>query len=220
MMEEYSKPGCDFHLSTAHKLLLALGIPFSEEDVKKFRPVGKTLNFLVIYLGGAGQYQTTLMRDEGIDRSRVSCQQDIDNWWKQAQGLHRWQEELYEFVCKHGYFELPLAGQSRLYLGNKQEVRDQMKEIVNMPVQAVAANVTLSAQFELQWSFMQRRMKAILPLNVYDAASIECSKSELYAVQQEMERILPNPPYYQALCEVLGRSLPLKYEVKIQRITA
>jgi hypothetical protein len=30
-----------------------------------------------------------------------------------------------------------------------------------------------------------------------------------------LERILPNPPYYQALCEVLGRRLPLEYDMKI-----
>lgn len=213
MMSEYNKPDCDFHLGTARKL-------FGEANAKKFRQVGKTLNFLVIYLGGAGQYQRTLLRDEGIMRSQGQCQKDIDSWWALAKGLHKWQEELYQFVCKHGWFQLPLAGQSRLYLGNRSDVRDQMKEIVNMPVQAIAANVMLSAQFELQWSFMQKRMKAILPLNVYDAATIEFPKLELHTVKREMERILPNPPYYQALCDLLGRRLPLKYDTKIVRVAA
>jgi DNA polymerase I-like protein with 3'-5' exonuclease and polymerase domains len=208
MMEEYSKPDCDFHLGTARKL-------FGEANAKKFRQIGKTLNFLVVYLGGAGQYQTTLMRDQGIARTRGQCQKDIDDWWKQAKGLRRWQLSLYKYVRRHGYFDLPLAGQSRLYLGNKEDVRDQMKEIVNMPIQSVAANIMLSAQFELQWAFMQKRMKAILPLNVYDAATIEFPPTELYSVKQEMERILPDPPYYQALCKVLGRRLPLKYDMKV-----
>jgi DNA polymerase I-like protein with 3'-5' exonuclease and polymerase domains len=95
-----------------------------------------------------------------------------------------------------------------------------MKEIVNMPVQAVAANVMLSAQFELQWAFKQKHMKALLPLNVYDAATIEFPTAELYSVQREMKRILPDPPYYQALCKVLGRRLPLEYDVEITRVTA
>jgi hypothetical protein len=213
MMGEYNKPDCDFHLGTARKL-------FGEKDAKKFRQIGKTLNFLVIYLGGAGQFQTTLLRDEGIVQNYAQCEQHIKNWWKQAQGLHKWQEEIFKFVCEHGYFQLPLIGQSRLFLGNPSEVRDQMKEIVNMPVQSVAANIMLSAQFELQWAFKQKRMKAILPLNVYDAATIEFPKPELYAVKQEMERILPDPPYYQALCEVLGRRLPLEYDMKIIEIAA
>lgn len=213
MMEEYSKPDCDFHLGTARKL-------FGDANAKKFRQIGKTLNFLVIYLGGADQYQRTLLRDEAIVRSRGQCQQDIDAWWALAKGLHKWQEELYQFVCEHGWFQLPLAGQSRLYLGNRSDVRDQMKEIVNMPVQAVAANIMLSAQFELQWSFMRKRMKAILPLNVYDSATIEFPTSELHTVKREMDRILPNPPYYQELCHLLGRSLPLKYDTKIVRVAA
>ncbi len=213
MMSEYSKPDCDFHLGTARKL-------FGEDDAKKFRQIGKTLNFLVIYLGGAGQYKTTLMRDEGIMRSQGQCQKDIDDWWTLAKGLRAWQEGLYKFVCEHGWFQLPLAGQSRLYLGNKADVRDQMKEIVNMPVQAIAANIMLDAQFELQWSFMQKRMRATLPLNVYDSATIEFPALELHSVKREMDRILPNPPYYQALCDILGRSLPLKYDIKILRVAA
>ena len=209
MMEEYSKDNCDFHLATARRL-------FGDKDAKKFRQIGKTLNFLVIYLGGANQFQTTLMRDAGISRSLGQCQRDIDAWWEQAKGLRKWQSDLYESVCELGYFQLPLVGQSRLFLGNRSDVKEKMKEIVNMPVQAVAANVMLSAQFELQWAFKQKNIKAILPLNVYDAATIECPKSELYTVQREMERILPNPPYYQALCQVLGRSLPLKYDLTLE----
>lgn len=205
MMEEYSKEDCDFHLATSRRL-------FGEKDAKKFRQIGKTLNFLVIYLGGAHQFQTTLMCDVGIKRALGQCQKDIDGWWKQAEGLRQWQADLYDSVCEHGYFQLPLVGQSRLWLGNKSDVKDKMKEIVNTPVQGVAANVMLSAQFELQWSFKQKNMKAILPINVYDAAAIEFPKSELYTVQREMERILPNPPYYQALCDTLGRRLPLEYD--------
>jgi len=211
MMGEYSKPNCDFHLATAHRL-------FPEETGKRFRQVGKTLNFLVIYLGGAKQYQTTLMRDEGIARRLDQCQIDIDTWWGCAQGLRKWQNELMEFVQKHGYFELPLVGQSRLFLGNKRQRQDQIKEIVNMPVQAVAANITLSAQFELALAFKQRHMRAVTPLNVYDAATIECHECELPVVLSLLKRILPNPPYYRALCEELGRSLPLDYDVKIRRI--
>lgn len=209
MMGEYSKDDCDFHLATSRRL-------FGDKDAKKFRQIGKTLNFLVIYLGGANQFQTTLMRNVGIRRSPGQCQRDIDAWWEQAEGLRKWQDDLYESVCELRYFQLPLVGQSRLFLGNRSDVKEKMKEIVNMPVQAVAANVMLSAQFELQWSFKQKGMKAILPLNVYDAATIECPKSELHTVKREMERILPNPPYYQALCQVLGRSLPLKYDLTLE----
>jgi len=211
MMGEYSKSDCDFHLGTARKL-------FGEKDAKKYRQVGKILNFLLIYLGEAKRFQSTLFKEEGIVMSLSQCQTHIDNWWKAAPGLRKWQEETYESVCEKGYFELPLAGQSRLFLGNRSEVRNQIKEIVNMPVQAIAANIMLSAQFELQWAFKKKRMKAILPLNVYDAATIEFPRTEMYSVKKEMERILPNPPYYQALCATLGRTLPLKYDLTLTEV--
>jgi hypothetical protein len=210
MMSEYSKPDCDFHLATAHKL-------FPEETGKRFRRVGKTLNFLVIYRGGPNQYQSTLMRDEGIHRPLDLCEHDLNTWWTSAEGLRKWQNEQIAFVHKHGYYQLPLAGQSRLYLGSRQQRQEKEKEIVNQPVQGVAANIMLSGQFELAAEFKRRHMKAVIPMNVYDAASVECSERELSTVLGLMDKILPNPPYYQALCEELGRTLPLKFDVNVER---
>ncbi len=213
MMSEYSKPDCDFHLATAHRL-------FPEEKGKRFRQVGKTLNFLVIYLGGAKQYQTTLMRDEGIYRSIEDCQRDIDTWWACAPGLKAWHGTLMDFVQRHGYFELPLIGQSRVFLGSKRQRQEQIKELVNLPGQATGANIMLSAQFELAKAFKERHMKSVIPLNVYDAASIEVPEYELPIVKNLMQDCIPNPPYYQALCEELGRTLPLAYEMKIRLVSA
>lgn len=88
-----------------------------------------------------------------------------------------------------------------------------------MPGQATAANVILSTQFELAVAFKKKHMKSVIPLNVYDAATIEVPECELATVQGLMREVLLNPPYYQALCKELGRTLPLDFEMKIQRIS-
>lgn len=209
MMDAYTR-NPDLHRATAARI-------FGEDQALRYRQVGKTLNFLVIYLGGALQYQTTLMRDEGISRSLTQCQEDIEAFWHAAAGLRTWQHSVIQFVHCHNYYELPLIGQSRLFLGGKTAKERSTSEIVNMPIQAVAADITLSAQFHLWWEFQKVGLKASIPLNIYDAVPIQCPSDERYAVEQIMERVLPNPPYYDALCTELSRRLPLKYDVEFLR---
>jgi uracil-DNA glycosylase family 4 len=212
MMGAYRQEGSDLHRATAAHI-------FGEDQALRYRQVGKTLNFLVIYLGGALQYQTTLMRDEGISRSLSQCQADIDAFWQAAAGLRSWQHSVIQFVHRHDYYELPLIGQSRLFLGGKTAKDRSTSEIVNMPVQAIAADIMLSAQFHLWWEFQKAGLKASLPLNIYDAVAIQCPHDERYAVEKIMGRVLPNPPYYDALCTELGRRLPLKCDMKFLKVS-
>jgi DNA polymerase-1 len=125
-----------------------------------------------------------------------------------------------EFVMQHGYYELPLIGQSRLFLGGKKARERKLSEIVNLPVQATAADIMLSAQYHLWAKLRQAGLKALVPCNIYDAALIECPKYEIHRVRQIMAEVLPNPPFYTALCQELGRSLPLDYDIEETRIPA
>lgn len=217
MFNEYlGKP--DLHTKTA-KLIFGDDIVDHPEFKTKYRQAGKTLNFLVLYGGGAKKFHQTLLRDVGIDYPPEKCQEAIDAFWERHPQLRKWQQEMVKFVRVHHYFELPLIGQSRLFLGGKKAKDAAMTEIVNMPVQAIAAVIMQSAQFHLWWAFKQRKMKSLVPINIYDAAAIEVPRHELYAVQEIMAKVLPNPPYYQALCDHLGRRLLLEYEVKVRSVS-
>lgn len=124
------------------------------------------------------------------------------------------------FVQDRGFYELPLIGQSRLFLGGKRAKEKKLNEIVNLPVQAIAADIMLSAQYHLWAAFRRAGLKAVVPCNVYDAALIECPKHEIHAVRRIMRDILPNPLFYKALCGELDRSLPLEYEVEEKRVAS
>jgi len=87
-----------------------------------------------------------------------------------------------------------------------------------MPVHAIAADIMLSAHFHLWWEFQKAGLKASIPLNIYDAVAVQCPRDERYAVERIMDRILPNPPYYDALCTELDRRLPLKCDTKFLRV--
>ena len=120
-------------------------------------------------------------------------------------------------VQRLGYYELPLIGQSRLFLGDRRSRDRKLNEIVNLPVQATAADIMLSAQYEIWSRFRRAGMKAVVPINIYDAALIECPKHEIHRVRTVLAEVLPNPPFYSALCKELGRTVPLEYELEEKR---
>lgn len=216
MMTEYmGKP--DLHTQTA-KLIFGDTIT-NTPDFKnsKYRQAGKTLNFLMLYRGGARKFQETMMRDIGIYMTVAQCQQAIDKFWYAHPELRAWQDGLIAEATAKGYIELPLIGQSRLFLGGASAIEDNVNEIVNLPVQAIAANVMLSGQFEVYNTIRDQNLRTRMPLNVYDAAALEVPPLELDPVLAIMKQVVPNPPFYSALCKVLGRTLPIEYDVKVTR---
>lgn len=213
MMEQYLKGNPDLHGETAQ---LMFGSYIVDHPLYKslYRQAGKTFNFRALYRGGAKKAQSTLLKDLGIHMSLAQITTIDTAFWKRHPRLRIWQDELVATVQRKGYYELPLVGQSRLFLGGRRAKDQKLNEIVNLPVQAIAADIVLSAQYEL-WARLRRvGLKAVVPCNVYDAALIECPKYEIFQVRRVMSEVLPNPPFYQALCDELGRTLPLEYEVK------
>lgn len=224
MLAEYAgKP--DLHTKTAR---LIFGDAFCDDYIAKFgmsafkesayRQAGKTLNFLVLYRGGARKFQQTLMRDVGLDYPLDKCQAAIRAFGQRHAGLVAWQDSLLREAKVKNRLELPLTGQSRLFLGGAKVVESQVNEICNFPVQTTAANIMESAQFELWCRFRAARLKSLVPVNIYDAAAIEVAPHELATVQSLMASVLPNPPYFQRLCELLGRTIPLAYDFSVVRM--
>jgi DNA polymerase-1 len=224
MFAEYQgKP--DLHTKTAR---LIFGEQFVDDAIardglkawkdSKQRFAGKTMNFLMLNLGKAERFQQTLMQDVGLAYPLEKCQAAIDAFWTRHKRMHEWHLEMQEFIRKHGYFELPLIGQSRLFLGGKKNREKSAPEIANLPIQAVAAVVMQSAQFHLWRRCKEAKLKTVVPINIYDAAVVEVPKTEIYAVRNLMMEVLPNPPYYQDLCDHLGRKLPMEYDVKERKM--
>lgn len=184
----------------------------------QYRHAGKVLNFLMLYLGGADTFRNSLMRDVGLDYPLEKCQAAIEAFRRRHARFFEWQSENMAFVRKHNFFELPLIGQSRIFMGGRKNIEKSASEVANIPVQAVAAVVMQSAQFHLWRRCKELHMQAVVPINVYDAAAIECPKFEIYQLRTLMAEILPNPPYYRDLCNHLGRKLPMEYDVRERQV--
>lgn len=224
MMRAYIE-GLDFHGSAAKIIFLdyiakmdrSCG-PYCRCIHCKYRQAGKTYNFRMIYRGGAQKAQDTFMKDLGLHVPLDEIVAADARFWAKHPRLREWQDGLMAFVRKHGYYELPLIGQSRLYMGGRRAQAKKMNEIVNQPVQTVAANIMLSAQHELWRRIKEAKLRALCPVNVYDASAVEASRYDKDPVLALMDEVLPNPPYYQALCDHLGRSLPLVFEAEVKDV--
>ncbi len=218
MMRSF-RENTDLHRQTA-VLMFGNNIVNHVQFKSVHRQAGKVFNFRALYRGGVKKAQTSLMKDHGIQLglSEIAA---IDNaFWRRHHVLRKWQDDLVKFVQNRGFYELPLIGQSRLFLGGKKAKEKKLNEIVNLPVQAIAADIMLSAQYALWSAFRRAGFQAVVSCNVYDAALIECPKYEIYRVRKVMAAILPNPPFYAALCDELGRTLPLEFEAEERRVAS
>ena len=215
MMQSFLE-GIDLHRQNA---TLMFGDDIVDHPLFKttHRQAGKVFNFRALYRGGVKKAQTSLMKDHGIRLSLAEIARIDDAFWKRHHVLREWQDELMTFVQSHGFYELPLIGQSRLFLGGKKAKEKKLNEIVNLPPQAIAADIMLSAQYALWSAFRRAGLRAVIPCNIYDSGLIECPKYEIYQVRRVMAEVLPNPPFYEALCKELGRTLPLEFEVEEKR---
>lgn len=214
MVADY-RAGKDRHTSSAVQIFGANCI--HDPDFKKVkRQLGKTLNFLVLFKGGAKKYQETARRDCGLELSLAFCSDAIWKWDAAHPTFRAWQSSLVQQAIRYGRIELPLTGESRLFLGCSRTVRATfITEIANILVQAEAANITKSAERSISDEIQLSGMRSVVCGNIYDSVLVDCPPEEVSAVDSILKKHLRCPPHFQRLCEHLGRTLPLDCDVKV-----
>ena len=203
----------DRHGQTAE--LIFGGDARSRPDWKKLRHVGKTLNFLTLFRGGAETFQSTLRRDQGMEMPLHECKAILAKFDKAYATLRRWQDQLILQVSRQGYYELPITGETRTFVKGPKAKEKYTPDICNFPVQTLAANVLKSAQRLLQDQFRAAGLKALIVLNIYDAIYVDCPAHEEGTVRQLVGEVLPCPPFYRELQSYVGRAVPLAYEAEV-----
>lgn len=176
-----------------------------------FRQAGKRTNFLIIYRGGGDKLHQSLLNDVGIDIPVSRCNTLIFRAFEKYRRLDEWHRELLREAKSKGYLELPLVGATRLFWGSRKVVSaTYTNTICNFPVQALSANVLISAQDHINREFESRRMRSLATLQVYDSILVEGPLHEVRAAADVVRRWIVSPPFYVDLCRELGRTMPLK----------
>jgi uracil-DNA glycosylase family 4 len=210
MISEY-RTGIDRHAQTALHLFPSSN-PSSPTFRDHERQCGKTINFLVLYEGGAATARETILRDLGIDVPLSLCQSCID-WFNAHYPIFRsWQSSNLSLVRDTlGYLELP-TGWSR-YWGLGSSVNGKHSEIADFPIQTIAAQLMQCAQFHVHCDFLDHNLHSVIISNVQDSLVIDCYPPEEPIIDKIIEKRLTNPPLYRILLSIYGqdREIPILY---------
>jgi len=210
-ISEYNKASPDLHSATAAVL-------FGDAKAVEYlyRQAGKKTNFLMLFRGKAKKLHESIMNDLGLDIPIDVCEDLIIAFYKKYRRLGEWQEELIERAIRTGYIEVPLVGASRLFRGAPSVVAaTYINTICNLPVQATAANVMISAQGAVIREFHRRQMKSLCSSQIYDSLFIEGPLYELETAKCVAESLIQNSPFFVELCEHLGRSIRVTADTNI-----
>lgn len=184
---------------------------------KRERQVGKRVNFADLFRSGPDTMQASVYDDIG-ELFPLSVFIGIrDSRPLVRPGLWKWQEGLLASARRDRRITLPLTGQSRYYMGG--ELYEE-NEIVNQPVQTVAANFMLEVMAELSLHLEDPLCSppAHLTQNTYDSLVLDSSPAYVPKAREilakSFEAATGPGSYWALLSEHLGRTCPVSYELE------
>lgn len=131
------------------------------------RDLGKMVNFADQYRAGADKMAAQALNQYGISFPHKVFLDLVRTRPKRKPDLWEWQEQLIREADSLGYLTVPVIGQTRYFLGGEKY---EINEIVNMPIQTIAANILVAIQQEL----MDLLPKTIrMCMQVYDSILFE-----------------------------------------------
>ena len=197
-------------------LVRTRGLPAYESK----RQLGKTLNFLTQFRGGAHQYTETVRKDYGIETTEHFAQSAIDAFWARRRTLWNWQQSFIDAAIANGYLELP-TGWRRTFIRDRYLVQSSyISEICNFPVQTLAAQILQSVQAAIILAKNSGHPDSLdatfmMPAQIHDDILLDVAPESVFPVHRFVCRLLANPPLWDALCRSLGRRIPMAFEVKL-----
>ena len=179
--------------------------------------VGKDLNFLVLFKGGAGGFQSLVLKESGIEISLEFCAHAIKTWYKNHPVYEEWQNGLIDLASRQGYLVLP-TGWSRTFGLGPSGVANYTGEICNFMHQTPCAQLTQSAHYEIIKEFRDLHLKTLICLQIYDALFADIYPGEEEVVDEIIIRNMEHTYVHKIFCDWVGRYIPwtvAKKEYKI-----
>lgn len=190
------------------------------EITKKTDPLyyvgGKTVNFLRLFGGNAWKLQHTLMADLGLFIELEDAEEFLINDKREYKVLYAWQDSLIKEAQTRGLLDVPLIGASRTFLGQRVD-EFYYNEILNIRVQAMAAAITQSAQWEAEKEFRKRKLRALTISNTHDDGGTDCPKEEVEEVSSILKECFLHPPIWEEWkARGLVHDVPLDSELTVR----
>jgi DNA polymerase I len=166
----------DIHTATAAKVY-----NIDEKDVtKEMRYKAKSVNFGIIY----GQGAFGLADNLGI--SRTEAKAIIDNYKKEFAGITKYMDDTINFAREHGYVQT--------LMGRKRWLKDinsanftvrgfAERNAINSPIQGTAADMIKLAMVKVHTTFLKKKFKSRMILQVHDELVFDAAKEELEEIK-------------------------------------
>lgn len=168
----------------------ALQKPIEEVTDEERSVIGKVVNFLIIYGGGAKKLQ------KSVKRPLEECEEIIENYFKTFTQLQPMKARILTEAVKRGdrerpktrppYVLIPPTNRRRrlpgLFSSDEYEVFRAQRQAVNAVIQGFAANIMKTALIDVDAALQAQGSGARLLLTVHDEVIIEAPQSESQAV--------------------------------------
>ena len=206
--------GADLHEETGRMIAEVLHIPYSDE----VRQCGKHGNFLTVFRGGAPRFQSLVLRVLGKTISLDTVEEIRRRPYERFRELEPWQERLIREAVSSGQVSLEVGETvhfTRSILGGEETVSANIPIIVNFPVQALAACLTLDAQVWVGQQFREKGLRARLINNRHDEGLYDVPRNELEVVRPILQVGYEHPPLAKELAEQQNCVVPLKVNLTL-----
>lgn len=182
MVEAYNQ-GEDLHRKTAS---IVFDVP-PHLVAPDQRDLGKMVNFADQYRAGADKMMAQALNQYGLSFPRHVFHDLVTTRPRRKPRLWEWQESLIEEAGSRGYLTVPVTGQTRYFLGGEKY---EVNEIVNMPIQTIAANILVSIQQELM-VLMPKTIR--MCMQVYDSILFEGrTEADIPVLESCVEKAVTN----------------------------
>jgi hypothetical protein len=175
--------------------------------------VGKDLNFLVLFKGGPGGFQSLVLKESGIEISLEFCAHAIKTWYETHPVYKEWQDNLIDLAAKQGCLVLP-TGWSRTFGLGPSGVANYTGEICNFMHQTPCAQLTQSAHYQIMLEFRDLHLKTLICLQIYDALFADIYPGEEEVVDEIVIRNMEHNYVLDLFYKWTGREIPWTVEKK------
>jgi len=213
LMDAYTSEGKSIHAMTACTIFTDRNPDTIKKEVPDEYKLGKTLNFLVLFRGGADAFQRTAREDIGVELDINFCRESIHKWYAKHHVYGKWQDEMIALAARQGYLVLP-TGWSRTFGLGEQNIAGQQGEVCNFLHQAPCAQITQSAHYKIKLQFLKYRLRSLICLNIYDALFVDMFPGEQQAADEIVAEAMTNPPLLPVFERWAGRTITWKFERK------
>ena len=213
LMDSYLNPFGNVHTQSARMIF-----PDADTEAPGWKKsdeyqLGKNLNFIVLFRGGAGAYQREVLSVCNLEVEFDFCQNAIQTWWGNHLQFKAWQEEAIVLAAKQGYLISP-TGWGRTFPLGKEGCALCIPEICNVLLQLPCAQVTQSAQYKVINQFRKYNLRSVVCLQIYDAIFTDIYPGEASNVREIVMEAMTHPPLLPILEQSVGRTLPWLAEFK------